>query len=382
MEREYALIGSIYDASLNKSLWPEVMAGLADVCDADTSGIAGIDSLNPEYNLFYYHGFSNELLMEMFQEQMHLAQYEFMGKQWMDHLDEGVPSSSDEFFGSMEAYQAAGGRYVEFINRHGLYHQAPIVLERTEFRQTGLGLNNGRDKPFHREQLARLARLAPHIRRALQIHRQLAYAAQPNHQLYAILGALPVGVLLIDQNAQVMFANIQAQTCLEQTQALHVGIGGHVLAGEPAQRKELEQLIRGAIATSQGLQGNAGGVIGLYSPHRATPVMLSIVPLSSANASLTSGSFAAALFVTDPEQHQQLSTRLLRDSFQLSPREIDICQRFINQPELTAISRQSGLTVPSLRSVLKVIYEKTGQHSQAELMRLLRGFSVNFQHIP
>lgn len=383
MEREYNLIGTIYDAALDKSLWPGIMASLASACDADTSGIVAMDSLNPDYNLFYYHGFSNELIMEMFQEQMHLAQYDFMGRQWMDHLDEGVPSSSDEFFGSMEAYQAAGGRYVEFVNRHGLYHQAPVVLERTEFRQTGLGLNNGRGKPFHREQLARLSRLAPHMRRALQIHRQLSYAAQPNHQLYAILGALPVGVLLLNQDAQVMFANAQAEACLEQTQALRVGIDGQMLASEPAQRKELERLVRGAIATRQGLQGNAGGVIGLCSPQRATPVMFSIVPLSAAgHAGQMPGSFAAAIFVTDPAQHQQLSTRLLRDSFQLSPREIDICQRFLNQPELTAISRQSGLTVPSLRSVLKTIYEKTGQHSQAELMRLLKGLCVNFLHIP
>ena len=78
----------------------------------------------------------------------------------------------------------------------------------------------------------------------------------------------------------------------------------------------------------------------------------------------------------------ELSTRLLRDSYQLSPREIDICQRFVNQPTLAAIARQSGLTQESLRSVLKTIYEKTGRHSQAELMQLLKGLCVNFLHIP
>lgn len=380
MEQEHHLIGSIYDAALDKSLWPGVMAGLAATCDADTAGIAGIDSLNPDYNLFYYHGFSNELLMEMFQEQLHLAQYEFMGRQWMDHLAEGEPSSSDEFFGSMEAYQAAGGRYVEFINRHGLYHQAPVVLERTEFRRTGLGLNNGRGKPFHRDQLALLARLAPHLRRALQIHRQLTYTAQPGHQLHAILGTLPVGVLLLDTQARVVFANAQAESCLSLTQVLHVCPGGQITAAEPGQRKELGRLLRGAIDTRHGQPGNAGGVIGLASMHRRAPVMLSVLPLSATG--LASGSVAAAVFLTDPEQPQQLSARLLRDSYQLSPREIDICQRFVNQPTLVLIADQSGLTQESLRSVLKTIYEKTGRHSQAELMQLLKGLCVNFLHIP
>ena len=44
-------------------------------------------------------------------------------------------------------------------------------------------------------------------------------------------------------------------------------------------------------------------------------------------------------------------------------------------------AEHSGLSTESVRTYLKAIYEKTGQHSQAELIRLLMGLRVDFEHI-
>ena len=91
--------------------------------------------------------------------------------------------------------------------------------------------------------------------------------------------------------------------------------------------------------------------------------------------------FRSAIFLTDPDQGYHLSDRLLQDHYQLSPREISICQYFINTPNINTTAEHSGLSTESVRTYLKAIYEKTGQHSQAELIRLLMGLRVDFEHI-
>ncbi|MCC6374187.1 MAG: hypothetical protein IT465_05155, partial [Moraxellaceae bacterium] len=73
--------------------------------------------------------------------------------------------------------------------------------------------------------------------------------------------------------------------------------------------------------------------------------------------------------------------RLLKENYQLSPREVTVCQYFINTPNINSIAEHSGLSIESIRTYLKTIYEKTGQHSQAELIRLLMGLRVDFEHI-
>ena len=85
--------------------------------------------------------------------------------------------------------------------------------------------------------------------------------------------------------------------------------------------------------------------------------------------------------MTDPDQGYHLSDHLLQDNYQLSPREVTICQLFVNNPNINTIAEHSGLSTESVRTYLKAIYEKTGQHSQAELIRLLMGLRVDFEHI-
>ena len=121
----------------------------------------------------------------------------------------------------------------------------------------------------------------------------------------------------------------------------------------------------------------------VQNPHRSTPLLLSIVPLSSLDTwqDLRHDNIAAAIFLTDPDQGYHLSDHLLQDNYQLSPREVTICQLFVNNPNINTIAEHSGLSTESVRTYLKAIYEKTGQHSQAELIRLLMGLRVDFEHI-
>lgn len=131
------------------------------------------------------------------------------------------------------------------------------------------------------------------------------------------------------------------------------------------------------------LRLTAGGVIGIGGEHGKAPLMLTITPLSemSGYEDLASDGIAAGIFITDPGARRVLATQLLRSHYLLSERECDVCDAFLNCATLEGIADTLGVSMHTVRTYMKTLYEKTGQHSQAALMKLLLGLTIEFEHI-
>src|SRR5690606_17676655 len=107
---------------------------------------------------------------------------------------------------------------------------------------------------------------------------------------------------------------------------------------------------------------------------------LSIVPLSSLAAyqELQSDKIAVAIFISPIGQHVQLPASALADLYELTVRELQLCQAFVNEADIEKVAIALGLKLSSARSLLKSIYTKTSQNSQAGLMKLLMESRLNF----
>ena len=88
-----------------------------------------------------------------------------------------------------------------------------------------------------------------------------------------------------------------------------------------------------------------------------------------------------AVFMTDKNRHYSLSRAYLQQAYQLSKREFDLCELLINGYKLEEIATKCGITLSSVRTYFKNIYEKTDCTSQIELMHLLMGCTIHFEHI-
>ncbi|HEX5276531.1 MAG TPA: hypothetical protein VFW42_02560 [Fluviicoccus sp.] len=383
-ELENRLIGDIYDATLAPERWPLVLQGISDLCGGEKNAFLSTDLLNPAANLLFFSGHTEEAGREYREGGFDVLEFEHTGR-WMQQIGVGVPSSSDDFFGGPDGYAASGGRYVtDYLNRHGTYRQLIVALELAEFRFAGFGLSNGLDRPFTPDNVAMLGRMTPHMRRALQIHRQLRLVESNNASLYRILDRMSAGVLLLNASGAVAYGNDASARLLREHPALSVTRQEGLRAADFAENQQLQTLIKGALQTGQREgRGVPGGVIGLTSPLSASPLMLTIAPLSACGEyrDLARDQIAAVIFLSNPDAGHQLSARLLEASYGLTAREVELCQRFLNTPVLEAVAEEAGITLSTLRSYLKSVYEKTDCHSQAELMRLLMGLRVNFEHI-
>lgn len=383
---EVRLIGDIYDAALEPALWHSVIQQLADLAQAEQANVLAFDQLNPDYFLFHSHGTRPEDLERYQAGGFAALDMEFAGRWMLSEGGVGAIVANHKYPGGLDNYiREAGTLFSEFFSTIDIHYQCGGLLEKTGYRWSSLGLHRSkRGAPFEEPVLATLNRLMPHLRRALQIHRQLTTVSRENAQLYRILDGLVAGVLLLDEQRRIRYANPRAEQLLKGS-SLHVtahhGLQGRDMAWSAA----LQQMLQGAVRVSQ-RQGGApvsGGVLACPGDSGAVSLMLTVTPLSelAGYEELRSDDIAAAVFITDPHARHRLSRRLLRESYSLSERECDICEAFLNCASLEGVAEACGLSLASVRTYLKAVYEKTGQHSQAELMRLLMGLRLDFEHI-
>lgn len=387
LEAESRLIGDIYDATLDPGRWSVVIQGIAEIAEADQANVLAFDRLNPDYFLFHAFG-SRPEHRELYRSGGFASlDMEFAGR-WMlagGGLGKAVANHHHE--GGIKGYQRAAGRlFTEFFDKADIYYQCGGLLEITDFRWSVLGLHRSRrGGAFADATLATVSRLMPHLRRALQIHRQLIATNQHNSRLYRLLDGLTTGVVLVDAGNRIRHANAQAEQLLWQHNGLGVDAQHTLRASAAEQDAELQALLAGAIRISQREASSvgAGGVLACPDRTGGGMLMVTVAPLSelAGYEELSSEGVAAALFLTDPQAWQCLSKPLLKRAYGLSERECALCEAFANHPTLEGVASHTGLSLSSVRTYLKEIYAKTGRRSQAELMHLLKGLRLDFEHI-
>ncbi|HET8732123.1 MAG TPA: LuxR C-terminal-related transcriptional regulator [Moraxellaceae bacterium] len=384
-EKEFELIGDIYDAALEPSRWPFVLQQLATLSECNSAIITALDTLNPAYTFAFTHNIPESALRAYREARLDAFEMEFHGKPMIAN---GVGSTllSSEVYGNQATYIRMGGEFYErCLKPSRIHYLAAALLDHDEFRWGGIGIHRPEDwAPLTRDHTALLQRVGQHVRRALEIHRQITAVRQQNAQLYRMLDGMVAGVILVNGKAQVRYANPRAEQLLKRHSALHLNPHDGLRASLPEQQQQLLHLLRGAIQTGQRERTrHAGGVIGLSGSGNESPLMLTITPLSEFSGfhELANDGVAAAIFLTDPSAGHTLSRQVLQQSYGLSPRESDVCQAFVNHATLEGVADECGLSMASVRTYMKEIYAKTARHSQAELMRLLIGLRLDFEHI-
>lgn len=381
---EQELIGDIYDAALRPALWGPIIDAIVRLVGAEQGNLLAYDQLSPDYFLFHSSGTKPEALQYYQDGGFAPLDKEFTCR-WAG--EPGRVVANHRAFGSIEAFKQEGGRfYSDFLTRAGILYQAGSILEKEEFRWAVLGMHRGEGgQPFDGAPLEILSRLVPHVRRSLQIYRQVSQLQQANTHLYRVLDDIHAGVLLLDGQRRIRYANRAAEQLLSANSCLRVSAHHQLLAAAPADDSLLQQALAEAQLSSRRDRhaSNGGSVLALPRRESTAPLMLTVAPLSelAGYLELSRDGIATALFVSDPEAGRHLPREHLQSAYRLSEREIDICQAFVNNPSTSSVAEHCGIADSTLRTYLKSIYEKTGKHSQAELVRLLMGLTTDFAHI-
>jgi len=226
-----------------------------------------------------------------------------------------------------------------------------------------------RDRQLDRHDAMRMARILPHLQRALQLQTRLAQANSQVSQLVAVLDQLSAGVLVLDGQGRVIHSNPSAEAVLATGDGLTCS-RCELAASTAEENKALRRLVTTAARTGETGDGGAGGTVQIPRLE-GRPLSVLVTPLGEGHARMGAARPAAVVFVTDPERAEEPAPRALTRAYGLTPTETTVALAAAKGDGIPAIAEQLGISRHTARTHLYRIFGKTGVRRQAQLARLL-----------
>ena len=225
-----------------------------------------------------------------------------------------------------------------------------------------------RADPFEHAERALLDQLIPHFERALRLRILLQRADHQQVTALEVLNGLTDGVILVDDQLTIMFANLEAQRLLRDKDGL-VTLGSKLATATAFETSRLRKAI--GQTCSGGLDGGPSMIpVGRPPPRR--PLFVRIAKLSAAMAEQVGERRAGAcLFVGDPDRLWDSEIRVLQAALGLTSAEARVASHLAAGMDLNGIVSHLRTSTSTARTHLKHIFAKTNTSRQAELVALI-----------
>ncbi|MEW5686409.1 MAG: LuxR C-terminal-related transcriptional regulator [Pseudomonadota bacterium] len=348
------LIDRIYDAGMSFDRWPDALTRMADLLGARD---ASLGAMAPEALPWIFAPRTDPEFMRVYAEAYHP-----LDQVWHGVTQRAVgQATSDAMVMPREALEKSAF-HNEWSRPQGYSTiMGSMVLAEDGWRT--VLMMPGRET-FDREQLRALRMLTPHLRRAVQMNIRLAQGDLQTQATATLLREMGAAAFVLDAGGRVLFANPAAEE-LFRSGAVRVAQG--MLAGAEG-AADLRTL-----AARCALGGSAadGGIVEVARP-RQTPLRLRVTPVRRETPLLGPGVAAAIVFdITgsapdDPVQR-------LRRRYGLTAAEAVFALEIVKGDGKPAVAERLGISFSTARTHLSRIFEKTGVHRQAELVRLVLG---------
>jgi DNA-binding CsgD family transcriptional regulator len=367
-------VETIYDCALDPARWPDAIREICEAARASQGVISVTDLATGASRLQQHWGFGPGWLERMV----------LYGPEIAEMLS-SVPDLherplDDPAIGMRDFDPAVIQRsryYNEWVRPQGVIDVFNLTVLRQSRRIGSLALSrHERHGAITDRDIAIVRLLAPHIRRAIAIGDVLDMQAVTIGTFEASLDLIATGVLLVDAQARIIHANRAAQSMLDAGSPIRSD-RGTLRAWLPETTAALRTAIA-KIANAAGNEAAIGGAgIGIPAPQAdGAPTLIHVLPLSSGDVRARIAPRAsAALFITPAPDGIGAPPAALAALFDLSPAETRTLERLIAGDTPADAAATLGVALPTIRTHLAHIFEKSGTSRQAELIALAVKFA-------
>lgn len=213
-------------------------------------------------------------------------------------------------------------------------------------------------RAFGRGATAALQRAVPHLQRCLLLHHELLRARSDRSLIESGLDQLGVGMVMLQADGRVQFANRQAQAALHPV-TTHRGATPPVL---PI-LQQLDRRARQGQYASQRVLTAQGPLFAMSTPGQP-----------SALGDLRARVPGPVIWLIGARHSDQGALPLAAKLFGLTPAEQKVLSLLMQDQTPRQIAQTLGLQVSTVRTQLSALLQKTGARRQQELLRLIAAF--------
>ena len=380
---ENEIIGLIYDASMNAAVWQQVIDRIVEHTQSKAAILTAVDQMYSDYDFVYSNNLPAESILAYQDERISVIDMRLHAQKLLD-----VGVGEPEQFNLMHYAEMPGTDEYLFYERcmqpSGIGQFCAVLLEHGHSRWSVLGVHRAKDAPaFERQNVEFIQRISKHLRRGLQIHRQLSIVKQQNHSLQKLLDHMRTGVMLLDEQRSLTYSNQCAQNILQKYNLLSLDRFNRLIVPKH-QQEQFDQLVNGIFMNPVKAGREVGGVMAI-SDGVERSLMISVLPFNDSqnltDTVMDTSEKHAAIFFTEVDRCYSLEKAYLKQMFGLAKREMELCEYLVNGYSIEEIADTAKITLSTVRTYMKYIYAKTGCSSQTQLIHLLMGTTTNFEHI-
>ena len=368
-ENLLSLIGGIYDAAVNSDIWNAVVPKIGAFVGGSGGGLFAHHTSPKSASIYYQFG------TDPGYRQLYLDKYVTIDPMFGTYfvLDVGEVFSTSTVMAHSEFLQSRF--YKEWIQPQGWIDNIGVYLDRAPeghaafavFRHEREGLA---DEPARE----RMRLLVPHLRRAVLIGKIIEFKTAQAATLADTLDGLIAGLLFVDSTGRITHANAAGNAMIADGDILRASLG-RLVVNDPDVNRALRDIFLAA-ATGDAAIGTRGVAMPLIG-RDGERYVAHVLPLSSGARSSAGVSYAAAaaLFVQKAALATRSPPEVIAKMYRLTAMEVRVLLAIVEIGGVPEVAETLGIGESTVKSHLKRLYEKTGAHRQADLVKLFAGYT-------
>jgi DNA-binding CsgD family transcriptional regulator/PAS domain-containing protein len=368
-EQLSVLIGDIYDAVLDPTQRVDVLDKIATFTGGHSGGLLSKHSMSKSENLYCYIGAdpgSLRVYSESYPKLDPTADLPGFGVEQVVSTTDLVPY--EEF--------RRGRFYREWAQPQGWVDVASAVMEKSATSCTFLSVARHEASGLVDDEMRRrMALVIPHVRRALLIGKTLHHNQVQTACFSDILDGLSSGMILVDAHGRIVHANAAGNAIVESADFLR-SICGRLVVSDPPVNAALREILVAAGAGDAVL-----GIKGIALPltaHDGERYVAHVLPLTSGARRIAGLAYnaAAALFIRKATLEAFAPPEVIGEMYKLTPTELRVLLAIVDIGGVPEVAAALGVAVTTIKTHLSRLFEKTGVARQADLVKLVAGFST------
>jgi DNA-binding CsgD family transcriptional regulator len=369
-ERLSALIGDVYDAALDASRWVGVLHKARDFVGGSAAALFSKDACRRSLNVYYDDGG-----VDPHYKQLYFDTYGKLDPATTGHVYGEIeqPVSTVDLIDYDEFVETRF--YKEWAQPQRLVDFTSAVLERSATSAAMFGVfRHERDGLVDEETKRRMRLIVPHIRRAVLIGRVIDLKTAEAATFADTLDGLSAGMFLVEETGRIVHANVSGHAMLDDGAVLRAACG-KLVATDTNAASALNEIFAMAGGGDAAL-GTKGIAVPLTARDGERHVA-HVLPLTS-GARRRAGcaySAAAALFVHKAALDIQSPPEVIARTFKLTPTELRVLLAIVQVGGVPETADALGIGEATVKTHLHRLFRKTATGRQADLVKLVAGFS-------
>ncbi len=368
-ERLSALIGDIYDAALDPTLWPDVLAKCAAFAGGPAAALFSKDAASKTGDTAYYSG------IEPHYRQLYFNKYIKLDPLTVGHYfaEIGQPVSVADIVPYDEFLESRA--YREWGRPQGFVDVLNVALDKTSTSAAMFCVfRNEKNGPVDDAMRRRMALIVPHVRRSVLIGRVIDLRTGEAATFASTLDGLRQALLLVDPQGNIVHANASGHALLAEGSVLRA-IGRSLSANDPQADSALHAVFLAAAKSDEAVGVNGIAVpLSAFNGERYVAHVLSLASGARRRVG-TSYRATAALFVHKATLDIPSPPEAIAKAYKLTPTELRVLLAIVEVGGVPEVAEAIGIAETTIKTHLGRVYNKTGAARQADLVKLVAGFS-------